>query len=484
MRSELYGCKTSKNFMIIMLFFLSIQSCWASKVALVVGNSSYSDRPLKNPINDAELMQSTLKKLGFEVTVLKNADRKAMLNGLRNFEKKAKDSELAVFYFAGHGTQIYGNNYLIPVSSNIKSESDVVDEAIDAGSVLKRLEDSRAKVGLIILDACRDNPYSGSSRSSSRGLSRMNAPSGTIVAFSTAAGQTADDGPRKNGVYTEQLAKNLLISDLDIREIFDRTAKAVEYLTEGRQRPREDIALREKVYLSAINSSIPNINSFQSESLTFDNVPIITEVEPQQVDVFIESEAWALAKKRDTEQAYRSYLEHFPNGQYASVASMALKGLSSISTPTVISQVSRIPEKLKNWIGTFELKYAGGFVLPPDLATINISFQDSRLNVTQEWDSTKSKRAPVVMKEIDYDDSVIIGLHTPEPSNPDFFVCFGMKLEEDGSVKWASYATPFSSYQSAKSECQQYKNERLNEVSFNAIKGVGKKTSPPLDKTN
>jgi hypothetical protein len=151
-------------------FAQSSQGSPSPRVALVVGNAQYPDRPLKNPVNDAELMRATLVGIGFEVIVLRNADRRTMLSGLRDFENKARSAEVALFYFAGHGAQVGGSNYLLPVGSQIQTETDVPDEAIEAASVLRRLEDARAKVALVILDACRDNPFTGASRSAARGL--------------------------------------------------------------------------------------------------------------------------------------------------------------------------------------------------------------------------------------------------------------------------------------------------------------------------
>lgn len=234
----------------LLLLASGIQSANAGRVALVVGNGSYQDRPLRNPGNDAALMQRTLSRLGFEVVVLRDADRKAMLVALREFEAKAKDADVALFYFAGHGVQVGGVNYLIPVRAQIRAESDVSDEAIDAGTVLRRIEDARAKVGLVILDACRDNPYAGATRSATRGLARMSVPTGSILAYSTAPGTTAIDGDGANGIYTQQLARFLAEPGIELRDVFDRTAMEVERITQGKQRPREEVGLRGKFSLS------------------------------------------------------------------------------------------------------------------------------------------------------------------------------------------------------------------------------------------
>jgi TonB family protein len=238
--------------LIACLLFLSLLlplTAAAQRIALVVGNAAYTDRPLRNPVNDAQLMQTTLRELGFEVQVATDVDRRGLLGALRDFEARARGAEVALFYFAGHGAQVAGANYLIPLNAPIRGESDVPDEAIDAASVLRRIEDGRARAGLVILDACRDNPYPEANRSITRGLGRMSVPSGTIVAYAAAPGSTAEDGFGDNGTYTAALAKHLSMPGLDIKDVFDLTAQEVERLTGGKQRPREEIGLRGRLVL-------------------------------------------------------------------------------------------------------------------------------------------------------------------------------------------------------------------------------------------
>jgi hypothetical protein len=139
----------------------------------------------------------------------------------------------------------------------------VPDEAVDAGLVLSRIEESRPRLAILILDACRDNPYAAASRSGSRGLARMSAPTGTIVAYAASPGGTADDGMGPHGVYASQLARHLAMPGLDIKEAFNQTALEVERLTNGRQRPREEIGFRERLILkpSPPPASSPSINT-------------------------------------------------------------------------------------------------------------------------------------------------------------------------------------------------------------------------------
>jgi formylglycine-generating enzyme required for sulfatase activity len=294
------------------------------RVALVVGNARYADRPLRNPGNDSALMARTLTTLGFDVQVASDVDRRSMLNALRDFEIRALGADVALFYFAGHGVQVGGANYLIPVNAGIRLENDVPDEAIDAATVLRRIEDSRAKVGLVVLDACRDNPFPGASRSSARGLARMNAPTGTIVAYATAPGSTADDGSGDNGTYTAALARFLTTPGLDVKEIFDRTAQEVERVTNGKQRPREDIGLRGRFALleAPVVPAAPSVSLMASAEAT-----------PMAPDPDVE--AWELAKRRDTLASYEAYLQAFPRGRYVPSARSALAGLRVDSPPDV-----------------------------------------------------------------------------------------------------------------------------------------------------
>ena len=294
------------------------------RVALVVGNSAYADKPLRNPVNDAELMQRTLKDLGFEVSLLRNADRRALLGGLRDFEARARNADVALFFYAGHGTQVGGSNYLIPLQAQIRAESDVPDEAVDAASVLRRIEDAKARVGLVILDACRDNPYAGASRSSSRGLGRMSVPTGSIVAYAAAPGETADDGKGANGLYTEQLVRNLNQAGLDLREVFDRTAIEVERLTNGKQRPREDVGLRGRFVLKAG----PGI---QVASVGAEPTGRLPQSDPEE-------DAWAAAKGMNTAVGYDAYLSEYPKGRYAGAARRGIVVTQLAAVPTTAQQ--------------------------------------------------------------------------------------------------------------------------------------------------
>jgi formylglycine-generating enzyme required for sulfatase activity len=297
------------------------------RVALVMGNARYADRPLRNPVNDSALMARTLEALGFDVQVANDVDRRGMLTALRDFESRSRGADVALFYFAGHGAQVGGTNYLIPVNAGIRVENDVPDEAIDAASVLRRIEDTRVKVGLVVLDACRDNPYPGASRSTARGLARMSVPTGTIVAYATAPGSTAEDGTGDNGTYTAALARHLATPGLDIKDIFDRTAQEVERVTNGKQRPREEIGLRGRFALleSASEPGAGQGAVALATASTGAPAAVAGVTQAPAADADAERTAWDLVVRRDSAAAYEAYLRAYPQGRFATAARVALE---------------------------------------------------------------------------------------------------------------------------------------------------------------
>ncbi|WP_051710987.1 caspase family protein [Andreprevotia chitinilytica] len=223
----------------------------ATKVALVIGNAAYSSAPLKNSVNDAELIASTLQRLGFDVKLERNVNQKSFQRALRDFGARSKGAELAFFYYAGHGVQEEGENWLVPVGAQIDKPGDISIEAVGVNGVMRELQNSGAKYKVVVLDACRDNPFISAERGSShRGLARMDAPGGTLVAFATAPGSTARDGDGRNGLYTGELVRYLVDPSLDLKEAFDRAGAAVAQASGGKQLPRKDDGIYDKIYLA------------------------------------------------------------------------------------------------------------------------------------------------------------------------------------------------------------------------------------------
>ena len=209
----------------------------AKRIALVIGNGAYKDSPLKNPVNDARGIASALQRCGFQVTKLENAGREALFLALRNFGTALQQGGIGLFYFAGHGMQVKGKNYLIPVGANIATEDEVSSQALEVDLVLSKMENAKNKLNILVLDACRNNPFGRSFRSGEGGLAQMDAPAGTYIAFATAPGKTASDGSGQNGLYTHHLLQTLKQPGLKVEEVFKRVRVGVKQDSKDQQVP-------------------------------------------------------------------------------------------------------------------------------------------------------------------------------------------------------------------------------------------------------
>jgi len=213
------------------------------RLAVVIGNGDYEKSKLKNPVNDARSMARLLRRLDFEVDLVENGSRRDMVSEMNDFGHKLSQVDVGLFYYAGHGIQVKGRNYLIPTDAVLETEGDVEFEAIDLGRVLSKMEDSHCPLNIVILDACRDNPFARSFRSTSKGLALVDAPRGTLLAFSTAPGSVAADGKGSNGIYTKHLLENIERPDLSIEEVFKQVRIGVVNDTDGKQTPWESSSL-------------------------------------------------------------------------------------------------------------------------------------------------------------------------------------------------------------------------------------------------
>lgn len=222
------------------------------RIALVIGNGNYANAgKLANPINDARAMESTLTSLGFKVLEYEDLSQSEMKKAVDDFGQQLDNYDVSLVFYAGHGIQVNGKNYLIPIDASISSKKDVEYNAIDAGRVLAKMEDAPTKTNIIILDACRNNPFERSWRAvkingtGGGGLAFMNAPTGSLIAYSTAPGNTAADGVEgTNGVYTSALLKHMKTPNIPIEEMFKRVRVTVENKTNKRQVSWESTSLK------------------------------------------------------------------------------------------------------------------------------------------------------------------------------------------------------------------------------------------------
>lgn len=213
--------------------------------ALVIGNSTYEHtRPLLNPRNDAALIAERLERVGFTVTKLIDADFSAMKNALVSFSKALTSADsVALFYYAGHGAQVGGQNYLLPIDANVTDGSKIGDQALSTSDYLKAMNRTPSRVNVIVLDACRNNPFASRFRSLGQGLAHMNAPRGTYIAYATAPGDVALDGDGTNSPYSSALADSLVMPGLTIEQVFKETRRKVLAATNDRQTPWESSSI-------------------------------------------------------------------------------------------------------------------------------------------------------------------------------------------------------------------------------------------------
>jgi hypothetical protein len=220
------------------------------RVALVIGNGAYSDGALANSVNDARDIAAALRQLGFSVSSGENLSRRQMEEKIRDFGQKIRGGGVGMFYYAGHGVQVGGANYLIPVGAQINGESEVKYEAVDAGFVLAQMEEAKNRLNIVILDACRNNPFARSFRSASSGLASIDAPVGTLIAYATAPGRTASDGNGRNGLYTKELLAAMRVPGLRIEDVFKQVRAEVRRQSNDQQIPWEASSIEGDFYFS------------------------------------------------------------------------------------------------------------------------------------------------------------------------------------------------------------------------------------------
>ena len=221
-----------------------------SRTALVVGNGAYQDAPLKNPANDARDMAAKLRELGFQVIERLDADRQTLRLVLREFEQQLRQRRgVGLFYYAGHGVQLKGQNYLIPIGADIRQEFEVPDEGVDADIVLRAMESAGNELNIVILDACRNNPFTRGF-GGGRGLARMEGPAGTFIAYATAPGAVSQDGASRNSPYTRHLLAAMSMPGLSLEQVFKQVLVAVEQESGGGQIPWVASSLRGEFYFA------------------------------------------------------------------------------------------------------------------------------------------------------------------------------------------------------------------------------------------
>ena len=281
------------------------------RVALVIGNGAYREGRLANPVNDARAMAEALERLGFVVIRRENVKAREIGSALREFRSRLSPGAVALFFYAGHGLQVRGVNYLPAVDAEIEAEEDVANQSLDVTKVLEVLDEAKTRVNLVFLDACRNNPFSRRFRSASRGLARVDAASGTLISFATRPGSVAADGDGKNGLYTEHLLNHMGTVGLPIEQVLKRVGADVKLASKGRQEPWSEGLLEGDFYFRPV-------------------APSAAATPPSTMDpAVLELALWDSVKNSRNAEEISAYLEQYPNGQFAGVARARLKSLGA-----------------------------------------------------------------------------------------------------------------------------------------------------------
>jgi uncharacterized caspase-like protein len=244
------------------------------RVALVVGNGQYENAGvLRNPVNDARAVAESLRRVGFDVMLTENRSQREMAQDIREFGRRLDQNTVALYYYSGHGIQVKGENYVVPVDAAIENEEEVEYGTVNVGLVMAQMEAARSRVNIVFLDACRNNPFARSFRSSSNGLAMMNAPAGTFIAYATAPGDVASDGTAAagNGLYTQQLLRFLNQPGLPIEQMHKQVRIAVTAASNGDQVPWESSSIMGDFYFAGNNGTPGTVQTVAAAPATSTN---------------------------------------------------------------------------------------------------------------------------------------------------------------------------------------------------------------------
>ena len=302
-----------------------------TRIALVIGNSAYDTKPLANPVHDADLMARTLRSAGFSVSMLLDANQDAMKRAVLDFgrELRASDS-VGLFYYAGHGVQIDGENYLIPVGAQIRDNEEVAISSVNLSELLRTMERASSRLNIAILDACRDNPFASPSRTLTRGLAPVTAPSGTLIAYATAPGQVALDGANGNSPYTAALAEAIPLAGSPIEDVFRRARRKVLDTTAGKQTPWEHSSLTGEFFF---------VPKSASPEATLRPIASADESASRRL---AEIADWDRVKSSNDAGKLRAHLDRYPDGLFSELAHIRLARLDAVAgswTPVVTGSI-------------------------------------------------------------------------------------------------------------------------------------------------
>ena len=311
---------------------LSLGTSWAasdpSRLALVIGNSQYLDAPLVNPVNDARAMAALLDQAGFKVASHLNARRTDMMAAIERFAADIRKSETqqVIFYYAGHGAQLDWRNYLLPVDAQADTAAQLRQSCIDLNYMIGEFNKAKGKTFIIILDACRNNPFGSSYQPEQKGLSQFDAPVGSLLAYATSPGNVAADGSGSNGLYTENLLRELSVKGARIEDALKRVRLNVRLASQGAQIPWETTSLEQDIFI--FDASKNKLSEAEQEQLLEQDLA-----------------EWTRVKGSGKIDDYAGYLRKFPNGRFAEMVQARLSRLLAETERVRVAEAERAREQ-------------------------------------------------------------------------------------------------------------------------------------------
>ena len=337
-----------------------------NRVALVLGNSAYKSAPLRNPTNDARDMAVKLKGMGFTVVERNNLTVKQIGSTLREFRSKLTPGSVALVFYAGHGLQIKGENYFPTVDAEIAGEEDVPNQSLSMRQIMDVLGDAKTRLNLVFLDACRNNPYARSFRSSSDGLSKVNAPSGTLISFATRPGSLAADGTGRNGLYTSELLKAMEQKNQLIEQVLKQVVRGVTTGSKGTQEPW-------------MEGSITGDFCFGGCNLLGAGNDPVQSVTNNTSDLDAGLRVWEQTKALDSQAVYVAYLEKYPDSEFAWIARTRMEELDKSKNTGDAEQSfweNAFAQNSRNSFQDYLARYPyGRYIYPARLKLAEIAFR-------------------------------------------------------------------------------------------------------------
>mgnify|MGYP000485749501 CR=1 FL=1 len=353
----------------LLILLISVTQVHAKRYALVIGNGNYGKDigSLDNPVNDANDMAALLKKKQFSVIKLTNANQREMERGISRFTKQLNEKNaVGLFFFAGHGVGIGGRNYLIPLGANINGEGDVKYEAVDAERVMSGMQYAGNNLNMVILDACRNNPFARSFRSASRGLNKMDPPKGSLILYATSPGEVAADGAGRNGMFTQHLLKAMNTPNYTVEKVFKATANKVYKATNKKQLPWQSGVMLGDFYFTRSVKAASTVPAPQVAASLGNK---------QSADMLF----WDSIKDETDIVYFNSYLKSYPQGTYAQLAKLKIqRGGVIVVVPDEPLKIAHLtikssPENVKIRILNIGPKYKPGIELKPGRYHIEVT---------------------------------------------------------------------------------------------------------------